>query len=101
LAGSIDGRQRRPVLEVNDLCVSYGKVEALHHVGIRVGEGQIVTVIGPNGAGKTTMLSAIMGLLPRAQGLRFQGEDLGDAEVEDMVALGVNLVPESRACLAR
>ena len=86
------------VLELNDLCVSYGKVEALHHVGIRVGEGQIVTVIGPNGAGKTTMLSAVMGLLPRTHGtLRFQGRELGDAEVEDMVALGVNLVPESRA----
>jgi branched-chain amino acid transport system ATP-binding protein len=78
--------------------VSYGKVEALHHVNISVGAGQIVTVIGPNGAGKTTMLSALMGLLPRSQGrIRFQGGDVADAEVEDMVALGVNLVPESRA----
>jgi branched-chain amino acid transport system ATP-binding protein len=86
------------VLEVEDLCVSYGKVEALHHVNISVGAGQIVTVIGPNGAGKTTMLSALMGLLPRSQGrIRFQGGDVADAEVEDMVALGVNLVPESRA----
>lgn len=86
------------VLEVEDLCVSYGKVEALHHVNISVGAGQIVTVIGPNGAGKTTMLSAVMGLLPRSQGrIRFQGGDVADAEVEDMVALGVNLVPESRA----
>jgi branched-chain amino acid transport system ATP-binding protein len=86
------------VLEVEDLCVSYGKVEALHHVNISVGAGQIVTVIGPNGAGKRTMLSALMGLLPRSQGrIRFQGGDVADAEVEDMVALGVNLVPESRA----
>jgi branched-chain amino acid transport system ATP-binding protein len=53
------------------LCVAYGKVEALHHVGIRVGEGQIVTVIGPNGAGKTTMLSAIMGVLPHTKGEGF------------------------------
>ena len=51
----------RPVLEVKDLRVSYGKVEALHGVSLTVGAGQIVTVIGPNGAGKTTMLSAIMG----------------------------------------
>lgn len=86
------------VLEVEDLCVSYGKVEALHHANIKVGSGQIVTVIGPNGAGKTTMLSAVMGLLPRTSGrIRFEGQDIGDAEVEDMVALGVNLVPESRA----
>jgi branched-chain amino acid transport system ATP-binding protein len=87
-----------PVLEVYDLCVSYGNVEALHHVSLRVGQGQIVTVIGPNGAGKTTMLSAIMGLLPHSRGrVCFQGMDLDGAEVEDMVAHGVNLVPESRA----
>ncbi len=86
------------VLEVADLCVSYGKVEALHHVGVKVGRGQIVTVIGPNGAGKTTMLSSIMGLLPRSHGLiRLHGEEVEDAEVEGMVARGVNLVPESRA----
>lgn len=88
----------KTVLEVTDLCVSYGKVEALHHAGIKVGEGQIVTVIGPNGAGKTTMLSAIMGVLPHTRGsIRLLGQDIGDAEVEDMVALRVNLVPESRA----
>ena len=52
------------VLEVKDLSVAYGKVEAVSKVSIAVGEGQIVTVIGPNGAGKTTTLSAIMGLLP-------------------------------------
>lgn len=88
----------KTVLEVVDLCVSYGKVEALHHAGIKVGEGQIVTVIGPNGAGKTTMLSSIMGVLPHTRGsIQLLGQDVGDAEVEDMVALGVNLVPESRA----
>ncbi|MCM2309110.1 MAG: ABC transporter ATP-binding protein [Sulfuritalea sp.] len=90
--------EARTILEVEDLCVAYGKVEALHHVGIKVGEGQIVTVIGPNGAGKTTMLSSIMGVLPHTKGkIRFLGQELGDAEVEDMVGLGVNLVPESRA----
>jgi branched-chain amino acid transport system ATP-binding protein len=86
------------VLEVEDLCVSYGKVEALHHVSLRVAEGQIVTVIGPNGAGKTTMLASIMGLLPRTLGtICFLGQELRDTEVEQMVGLGVNLVPESRA----
>ena len=90
-----------PILEVNDLCVSYGKVEALHHVSVKVGSGQIVTVIGPNGAGKTTMLSAIMGLLPRNAGtLRFEGAEMTDIEVEEMVALGVTMVPESRALFA-
>ncbi|MCX7165886.1 MAG: ABC transporter ATP-binding protein [Rhodocyclales bacterium] len=88
----------KTILDVEDLCVSYGKVEALHHASIKVGEGQIVTVIGPNGAGKTTMLSSIMGLLPHTRGaIRFDGQELGDSEVEQMVALGINLVPESRA----
>ncbi|MCF8176778.1 MAG: ABC transporter ATP-binding protein [Burkholderiaceae bacterium] len=86
------------ILEVTDLCVAYGKVEAVHHVNIRVGAGRIVTVIGPNGAGKTTLLCSIMGLLPRTRGtIRLLGEELGPIEVEQMVELGVNLVPESRA----
>lgn len=85
------------VLEVNDLCISYGKVEALHQVNIRVEPGQIVTVIGPNGAGKTTMLAAIMGLLKRSRGeLKFFGEVLGEIEVERMVSRGMSLVPEKR-----
>lgn len=86
------------ILHVEDLCVSYGKVEAVHHASIKVGEGQIVTVIGPNGAGKTTMLSSIMGILPHTRGtVRFLGQEVGGAEVEQMVALGMNLVVESRA----
>lgn len=85
------------VLEVRDLCVSYGKVEALHRVHIKVEPGQIVTVIGPNGAGKTTMLAAIIGLLPHSRGqITFFGETLKDMEVERMVARGMNLVPEKR-----
>ena len=53
-----------PLLDVRDLSVSYGKVEAVHHLSLTVDEGRIVTVIGPNGAGKTTLLGAIMGLHP-------------------------------------
>lgn len=49
------------ILEVKDLAVAYGKVEAVHGAHLRVGAGQIVTVIGPNGAGKSSMLNAIMG----------------------------------------
>ena len=87
-----------PVLEVDKLCVSYGKVEALHQTRLTVGAGQIVTVIGPNGAGKTTLLSAIMGLLPKTSGdIRILGELQPEIEVERMVARGMSLVPESRA----
>lgn len=85
------------VLEVDDLCISYGKVEALHHVSLKVRVGEIVTVIGPNGAGKTTLLSAIMGLLPRSSGeIRFLGSIQSEIEVERMVAMGMTLVPEKR-----
>jgi branched-chain amino acid transport system ATP-binding protein len=85
-----------PILRVRDLCVSYGKVEALHHLDITVEPGQIVAVIGPNGAGKTTMLSAIMGLLPSSGEIEFQGELQRACEVEHLVAMGMTLVPEKR-----
>ncbi len=81
-----------PILEVQDLCVAYGKVEALHPVSLAVRAGEIVTVIGPNGAGKTTLLSAIMGVLPRSSGtVSFLGSEQADIEVERMVALGMTL----------
>ncbi len=87
----------KAILEVTDLCVSYGKVEVLHHANLRVSPGQIVTVIGPNGAGKTTMLCAIMGLLPKNRGeIAFLGTQQSEVEVERMVGLGMNLVPEKR-----
>ena len=85
-----------PILEIRELCVSYGTVEALHHINLKVSAGQIVTVIGPNGAGKTTMLSAIMGLLPSKGEIEFQGEVQRDIEVEHLVAMGMTLVPEKR-----
>ncbi len=85
-----------PLLEIDELKVCYGKVEALHGVSLQVREGSIVTVIGPNGAGKSTLLGAIMGLLPCTGRLRYDGTDLGKAEVETRVARGVCLVPERR-----
>ncbi len=83
------------LLEVRDLSVRYGKVAALRNVGLRVGSGRIVTVIGPNGAGKTTLLGAIAGLLPCAGGdVALEGAPIG--AVEDNVARGLSLVPETR-----
>lgn len=75
-----------PILEVRDLRVGYGKVEALHGASIRVQSGQIVTVIGPNGAGKSTMLNAIMGCLPGRGEVVFQGQNMGDLAIERRVA---------------
>ncbi len=87
---------KNPVLQIDTLCVSYGKVEALSNASLTVGEGQIVTVIGPNGAGKTTLLAAIMGVLGSAGQVRFDGTIEAVPEVERMVARGMNLVPEKR-----
>jgi len=84
------------VLEVRNLRVFYGKVEALHGASLRVAEGSIVTVIGPNGAGKTTLLGAIMGLLPSSGSMVYSGADLAGVTVETRVGRGVCLVPERR-----
>jgi branched-chain amino acid transport system ATP-binding protein len=88
------------LLEVIDLSVSYGKVEAVHNVSLTVNEGGIVTVIGPNGAGKTTLLAAIMGTLPAHGELRYRGQAVGSLSVEERVACGLVLVPEKRDLFA-
>jgi branched-chain amino acid transport system ATP-binding protein len=84
------------LLELRDVCVSYGKVEAVHKVSLSVEEGSIVTVIGPNGAGKTTLLGAIMGILPARGSVRYAGRAIDRLTVEQRVALGLVLVPEKR-----
>jgi branched-chain amino acid transport system ATP-binding protein len=88
------------LLEINDLSVAYGKVEALSNASLRVGQGQIVTVIGPNGAGKTTLLSAIMGVLGSRGQVNFDGSLEAVPEVEVMVSRGMGLVPEKRELFA-
>jgi branched-chain amino acid transport system ATP-binding protein len=87
---------RSTLLDLQQFCVAYGSVEAVHQVHLTVGEGEIVTVIGPNGAGKTTLLSAAMGLLQSTGVLTLAGERIDRPSVEAMVARGVALVPEKR-----
>jgi branched-chain amino acid transport system ATP-binding protein len=84
------------LLAVNDLHVSYGKVEAVSGVSLEMQAGQIVTVIGPNGAGKTTLLAALMGLLPAKGETRYDGEDFSALLTEERVRKGICLVPERR-----
>ncbi len=85
-----------PLLEIKNLAVAYGKVEAVHGVSLSVEAGSIVTVIGANGAGKTTLLNAAMGILPSNGLMTFDGRDLSGISVEDRVAMGLALVPEKR-----
>ena len=88
------------ILEVENLHVCYGKVEALHGANLRVEAGQIVTVIGPNGAGKSTMLNAMMGCLPARGEVTFLKKSLTNIGIEQRVARGMNLVPEKRELFA-
>jgi branched-chain amino acid transport system ATP-binding protein len=84
------------LLSINDLHVSYGKVEAVSGVSLDMQAGHIVTVIGPNGAGKTTLLAALMGLLPSKGESRYEGQDLRVLSTEERVRRGICLVPERR-----
>jgi len=86
----------KAMLEIDDLHVAYGQVEAVRGVSLALAQSQIVSVIGPNGAGKTTLLAAVMGLLPSRGRLRFAGEDLAGLDVEARVERGLTLVPEKR-----
>jgi branched-chain amino acid transport system ATP-binding protein len=88
------------LLEVRDLSVTYGKVEAVHQATLRVEEGRIVTVIGPNGAGKTTLLAALMGMLATRGSVSYLGQDLMHVEAEQRVSRGLCLVPERRELFA-
>jgi len=90
-----------PILEVQDLRVSYGAIEALKGVSLRLLAGEIVTLIGANGAGKTTTLRAIMGLVPAKEGeIRFRGEPIRSRPTFRLVRQGLILVPEGRAIFA-
>jgi branched-chain amino acid transport system ATP-binding protein len=84
------------LLEIRDLHVAYGKVEAVRGVALRMEPGQIVTVIGPNGAGKTTLLAAAAGLLRSRGEVIYDGMDVEGLDVEERVERGFCLVPETR-----
>ena len=89
------------ILDVKNLRVAYGKVEALHEVSLTIRRGEIVTVIGPNGAGKTTLLSALMGLLPSDGDIVYMGQaQRHERSVEHLVRHGMTLVPEKRELFA-
>ena len=89
------------ILDVKNLRVAYGKVEALHEVSLTIRRGEIVTVIGPNGAGKTTLLSALMGLLPSDGDIVYMGQlQKHERSVEHLVRHGMTLVPEKRELFA-
>jgi branched-chain amino acid transport system ATP-binding protein len=85
------------LLELSDVQVHYGQVEALKGVSLSVAEGEIVTLIGGNGAGKTTTLKTISGLRPLTRGsIRFDGTDIAGVPAHRLVAMGISQAPEGR-----
>ena len=85
------------ILEIRDLQVRYGGIEAVKGISFDVPEGEIVTLIGANGAGKSSTLRAISGLVKPASGsISFKGEDITGKDANEIVSRGVILVPEGR-----
>lgn len=88
------------MLEVSDLWVAYGAVQALRGVSLRADAGSTTAVLGANGAGKTTLLRAVSGLVrPRSGSIRLEGQELTRFGVEDVVRRGVGHVPEGRGII--
>jgi branched-chain amino acid transport system ATP-binding protein len=86
-----------PLLELDDVSVSYGRIEAVRNVSIAVEEGELVTLIGANGAGKTTTMRAISGIRPLSSGtIRFDGRDITRMKAHERVIAGVVQAPEGR-----
>ena len=85
------------LLEIKDLRVSYGGIEALKGISFHVEEGQIVTLIGANGAGKSTTLRAISGLaLVKSGAILYAGQAINGLNPQKIVSMGVGMVPEGR-----
>jgi len=90
------------LLEVEDLRVAYGHIEAVKGVSFSVQQGEVVTLIGTNGAGKTTTLRAISGLLrPAAGRILFDGKPIHTVQAHEIVAMGLAHSPEGRHIFPR
>jgi branched-chain amino acid transport system ATP-binding protein len=89
------------MLELKDLAVNYGSIQALHDVSLKVEKGAIVTLIGANGAGKSTTLRTISGLLKARHGsIRYEGEEITNHPPHRIVERGISQVPEGRMIFA-
>jgi branched-chain amino acid transport system ATP-binding protein len=85
------------LLDVEGLCVNYGRIEAIRDITFSVEQGSMVTLIGANGAGKTTTLKTLSGLRKvRAGAVRFQGKDITHMASHERVPLGISQSPEGR-----
>lgn len=89
------------MLEVRDLNVYFGVIQAIKNISFNVDAGEVVALIGANGAGKTTTLHTVTGLLPAASGkITLDGTDLGKVPAHKIVSMGMAHVPEGRRVFA-
>lgn len=89
------------MLEVAGITTKYGDIAAVRDVSLTVGYGELVCLVGPNGAGKTTTLNTIVGLLrPFAGTIKFDGQEITRKEPDDLLRMGIALVPERRRIFA-
>lgn len=85
------------LLEIKNLEVFYGVIQALKGISFEVNEGEVVTLIGANGAGKTTTMQSIMGLIPSRHGsITYDGQEITKVPCHKIVKLGMTQVPEGR-----
>ena len=85
------------LLRVESLMVRYGKATVLSDLNLVVRKGTVVAIVGPNGAGKSTLLNALVGAIPSVGKVEFDGERMRSFDLDQRVAAGIALVPESRA----
>jgi branched-chain amino acid transport system ATP-binding protein len=96
-AASAQVAAKLPVLQVQDLCVNYGAVRALHGISFSISGGEIVTLIGCNGAGKSTTMNTVMGLVKCQAGqVLLHGQPITNMHAFQIVRKGVSLSPEGR-----
>ncbi|MDD7194341.1 MAG: ABC transporter ATP-binding protein [Oscillospiraceae bacterium] len=89
------------MLEIRNLVVSYGGIEAVKDISLDVEQGKIVTLIGANGAGKSTTLKSIAGIVkPKSASIKLNGEEICGKSPDYIVSKGVTLVPEGRRVFA-
>ena len=90
------------MLEIKDLFVSYGMMEVLHGVSVKVEDRELVSVIGPNGAGKSTLIKTVMGLVrPTSGQILYNGQDITNLPAHKRAGLGIGYVPEGRRVFAK
>ena len=90
------------MLEVKDLQVYYGMIQAIKGISFEVNQGEVIALIGANGAGKTTILHTVTGLLaPKAGSIMFEGQDITKVPAHKIVSMGMAHVPEGRRVFAQ